>query len=181
MRKYIGFRAGIPLLLGGMLALGACQEQGPTALDGVGELSDDETPEFAKAGVFDLVQVDRFGLPAINTVFIPSGLKDAFNQTAPADDPATFQSVIDSVIRNRYGGSADLAAALADFVTPDVQPFNTAQPAGFPNGRRLHDDVVTTELMLLFGDNAALNDDHVDANDRPFLGAFPYLAPPFDE
>jgi hypothetical protein len=32
--------------------------------------------------------------------------------------------------------------------------------------------------MLIFGDNAALNDDHVDANDVPFLSTFPYLAAP---
>jgi hypothetical protein len=52
-----------------------------------------------------------------------------------------------------------------------------SQPTGFLNGRRLSDDVITAELGLIFGSNAALNDDHVDANDRSFLGAFPYLAP----
>ncbi len=38
--------------------------------------------------------------------------------------------------------------------------------------------MITAELGLIFGANAALNDDHVDANDKPFLGQFPYLAAP---
>ena len=58
--------------------------------------------------------------------------------------------------------------------------------AGFPNGRRLGDDVVDIELrvvagVLVDGFNVAPNNqlgDGVDANDRPFLPYFPYLAPP---
>jgi len=38
--------------------------------------------------------------------------------------------------------------------------------------------VITAELHLIFGSNAALNDDHVDANDKAFLPTFPYLAGP---
>jgi hypothetical protein len=38
--------------------------------------------------------------------------------------------------------------------------------------------VITAELGLIFGANAELNDDHVDANDRVFLPGFPYLAAP---
>jgi hypothetical protein len=55
--------------------------------------------------------------------------------------------------------------------------------AGFPNGRRLGDDVVDIELQvvagLLRGNKVPLGDG-VDGNDRPFLSAFPYLAPPHD-
>jgi hypothetical protein len=58
---------------------------------------------------------------------------------------------------------------------------------GFPNGRRLTDDVTDIELAAIagclmggdFADNCALGD-AVDANDRPFMAAFPYLAPPHD-
>ena len=38
--------------------------------------------------------------------------------------------------------------------------------------------MITAELHLIFGSNAALNDDHVDTNDEPFLATFPYLAAP---
>ena len=125
-----------------------------------------------------LVQVDRFGLPAITTVFIPSGMKDDYNQAIPENDNADYTSLIGNTITNVYGQSAATADGLSDFVTPDIQPINTAQPTAFPNGRRLADDVLTTELMLIFGANADLNDDHVDANDVSFSGIFPYLASP---
>ena len=57
---------------------------------------------------------------------------------------------------------------------------------GFPNGRRLADDVVDIELRVVAGvlvpgydksPNNALGDG-VDANDKPFLSTFPYVALP---
>ncbi|MFN8131099.1 MAG: DUF4331 domain-containing protein [Solirubrobacteraceae bacterium] len=60
--------------------------------------------------------------------------------------------------------------------------------AGFPNGRRLGDDVVDIELRVIGGFLIPANQggkqlplgDGVDQNDRPFLATFPYVAPPFD-
>jgi Domain of unknown function (DUF4331) len=62
------------------------------------------------------------------------------------------------------------------------------QNDAFPNGRRLVDDVYDIELRALAGGtpftpdfNHAPNNaltDGVDANDVPFLAAFPYLAQP---
>jgi hypothetical protein len=53
--------------------------------------------------------------------------------------------------------------------------------AGFPNGRRLSDDVVDIELRVvggfLLGKKLPLGDG-VDQNDKPFLASFPYVAPP---
>ena len=53
--------------------------------------------------------------------------------------------------------------------------------AGFPDGRRLTDDVVDIEERVvagaLKGNNVPLGDG-VDQNDKPFLDQFPYLAPP---
>ncbi len=59
--------------------------------------------------------------------------------------------------------------------TPDVIIYNTALPAAFPNGRALADDVVD-----IVGDNRVLANDapFPSTNDKPFLSAFPYLAPP---
>jgi hypothetical protein len=120
-------------------------------------------------------QVERFGLPAIATVFIPSSQKDAYNQAAPDGDPAAFQQFV--VDRLTAFGNPD-PTGLADALQPDIQPINTSQESGFLNGRRLQDDVITAELGLVFGANLDLNDDHVDANDRAFLAVFPYLAVP---
>jgi uncharacterized protein DUF4331/flagellar hook capping protein FlgD len=58
--------------------------------------------------------------------------------------------------------------------------------AGFPNGRRLGDDIVDIELrvvagVLVNGFNVSPNNklgDGIDANDMPFLPYFPYVAPP---
>jgi hypothetical protein len=56
---------------------------------------------------------------------------------------------------------------------------------GFPNGRRLADDVVDIEVQSLEGAaqtgkivDALATGDKVDANDQPFGGTFPYVALP---
>ncbi|MEA2312720.1 MAG: hypothetical protein QOE28_2688 [Solirubrobacteraceae bacterium] len=53
--------------------------------------------------------------------------------------------------------------------------------AGFPNGRRLADDVTDISLRVVGGflkGNKLPLGDGVDANDVPFRTAFPYVAPP---
>jgi Domain of unknown function (DUF4331) len=55
--------------------------------------------------------------------------------------------------------------------------------AGYPNGRRLGDDVVDIDLQVVAGfladpANKVPLGDGVDQNDKPFLSAFPYLAGP---
>ena len=64
-----------------------------------------------------------------------------------------------------------------------------AQLDGFPNGRRLGDDVVDIEIRALAGAtpftpafNRAPNNqlgDGVNQNDKSFLSTFPYVAHPF--
>jgi len=60
--------------------------------------------------------------------------------------------------------------------------------SGFPNGRRLEDDITDIELRALAGAtpltptfNVSPNNmlsDGVDKNDRPFLSGFPYMGTP---
>ena len=53
--------------------------------------------------------------------------------------------------------------------------------AGYPNGRRLGDDVVDISLQVVAGflvGNEVPLGDGVDVNDKPFLGQFPYVGPP---
>ncbi len=53
--------------------------------------------------------------------------------------------------------------------------------AGFPNGRRLGDDVVDIEVQVVAGflkGNKVPLGDGVDQNDKPFLSTFPYVAAP---
>ena len=60
-------------------------------------------------------------------------------------------------------------------LVPDVVIFRTSQPARYPNGRALEDDVVD-----LVGDQRVLGNDSPfpSTNDKPFLTQFPYLAEP---
>jgi hypothetical protein len=54
-------------------------------------------------------------------------------------------------------------------------------PAGFPNGRRLGDDVVDISLQVVAGflvGNEVPLGDGVDVNDQPFLSEFPYVGGP---
>lgn len=82
-----------------------------------------------------------------------------------------------------------LNMAIAPSASPDRLGLLAGQADGFPNGRRLGDDVVDIELRALAGGtpftpafNMFPNNglaDGVDKNDRPFLAKFPYMASPF--
>ncbi len=72
--------------------------------------------------------------------------------------------------------------------SPDPMGVLAGDNQGFPNGRRLGDDVVDIELRALAGatpftppfnrvPNNSLGDG-VNTNDKPFLGVFPYVATP---
>ena len=114
--------------------------------------------------------IDRMGRPAVNTVFIPANLKDTFNETKPKDDFRRFGQIVTNALTSL--GAAN-PAALAQFLLPDILTVNTADSSGFPNGRRLEDDVIDIELGLIT--NNAVTTDCV-ANDSVFGATFPYLA-----
>ena len=167
MHRIAKILQALPMLVLGTIVAAACDQDSTSPAGPAIEASR------LKAG--DLEQVDRFGLPAIATVFIPTAQKDAYNQAAPAGDEANFKDEIVAVL-TAFGHPNP--NGLADALTPDIQPIDLSQPTGFLNGRTLSDDVITAELGLIFGSNTALNDDHVDKNDKEFLTRFPYLAGP---
>lgn len=130
-------------------------------------------------------QIDRMGRPAINTVFIPNNVfepsgsepsqKDAFNSGKPRNDQHSFRGEVVDTLEIFYGAGSPDAQALADFLLPDILTIDTSNPAGFPNGRGLADDVIDAELGLVT--NGAVTSDCV-ANDSAFSNSFPYLASP---
>ncbi len=137
--------------------------------------SDFEASGSTKAGVWVVTSknggvIDRMGRPAINTVFIPAGQKDAYNNTKPVDDVATWKS---TVVASLTGLGSD--PKLADALLPDILTFDTSKPLNFLNGRALADDVIDAELQLITGNAAA--SDYV-SNDSAFLSSFPYLGVP---
>jgi hypothetical protein len=107
----------------------------------------------------DLVTVFATGVPGLNQ---PAGV-------APAEMLRLNMTIPPAAKPNRFG-----------VIAGDL--------AGFPNGRRLADDVVDIEErvvagVLVDGFNIAPNNqlgDGIDANDKPFLPYFPYVAPPHD-
>jgi hypothetical protein len=171
------------------------------------------------------VQVSRLGMPLVNEVVIPLGLKDRFNASDPENDgqfasfvlnpePARLIPVLYPGVKVPAAPRNDLAAifltgisglnqpagvtpsemlrlnmAIAPSASPDRLGLLAGQTDGFPNGRRLGDDVVDIELRALAGGtpftpafNVSPNNllgDGVDRNDKSFLPTFPYVPHPF--
>ncbi len=144
------------------------------------------------------IQEDQMARPAVNTVFVSKGSKDAFNTTVPSEQGAAFQSMFQSnleALSPAYANPGDKNALGLDSQTftsvlaTDVLTLSLDGTTTFYDGinvltgRALADDVITVELLLIFGgedfsENPSLSDDHVDANDKPFSTSFPYLASP---
>jgi len=108
----------------------------------------------------DIVQALLTGVP---------GLTQIGSNPAPADTLKLNLGVAPSATENRFGVLAN-----------DL--------AGFPNGRRLADDVTDIELRVIGGALLPANQggkqlplgDGVDRNDKPFRATFPYVATPTD-
>ena len=100
-------------------------------------------------------------------------------------------------IRQRHERPGVITDVLATFASPffgirhddfqpDVMIFSRDRPAGYPNGRRLTDDVADLtcrqgDCLLLEVSRAEAAADHVPrptTNNVPFLEHFPFLAPP---
>lgn len=174
------------------------------------------------------VQVSRLGMPLVNEVVIPVGLKDYFNGSKPTQDGAALGLVQDPelphLLNAVYGldvpdsdpGTAGIQRAdlISVFLTgvdglnmpeggtpSEMVRLNMSIPpcssmcsrlgvlggdiAGFPNGRRLSDDIIDESLRVVLGvllpDHQAIAEtigDGVDANDVPFNTQFPYVAYP---
>ncbi len=201
------------------------------------------------SGPFDTVS--RLGMPLVNEVLIPMGLKDFWNGQRPVDDkqftkyvthpelagllPVLYPGVFPNLdaLNKSKKPRLDLEAILMTGVPSGIIPgftnftgnknvtvqadmlrLNTSiKPtppssdkfsilgvvggdlAGFPNGRRVFDDVVTVELRAIAGLTYPLIDSKFKPDGAasavtdgltpsslgmPFLNQFPYLGVPFD-
>jgi hypothetical protein len=187
---------------------------------------EDSTGTVTPSGNF--VQVSRLGMPLVNEVVVPVGLKDFFNGSKPKDDAQYLGAVQDPELPHVLNSIYGLPVPDSDPGTPGIQRsdlisvFLTGlaglnQPAGgqpsemlrlnmdtplctsscntlgviagdnqgFPNGRRLSDDIIdvalrVTEGVLLPGHPPIVDSlgDGVNANDVPFQSDFPYIAYP---
>jgi hypothetical protein len=167
------------------IALGACRKSQTTPADpNTGEV-------FAIAG-------DQVGRPGIATVFVAAADKNTFNVTIPSVMGAAFQSKFQTQLQAYNGGAFTTnilnltAAQFTGVLATDVLNVSTTgkttyydgTAANTLSGRALTDDVIDVSLILIFGgptgaSNPTLTSDHVNANDKPFLAAFPYEAAPW--
>jgi hypothetical protein len=121
-----------------------------------------------------LVQVDRGGHPTINPFVNPNHAKDEFNIRQPADDVANYLQPWSKLLEDN-GYPPDEARAAALLVLPDILRYNRAQPAAYPNGRALTDDVFSARFAWLTHGRVASQGlkPHDD-----LLAELPYLGPP---
>lgn len=128
---------------------------------------------------FTYRQVDRIGIPTLNTVFNhpPQFSKTDYNTASPSVDVATYTSLFETVLGAVANPDPSATAAL---LLPDALPVSLGvSTTAFASltGRDLADDAVDVALMVTVGIES-LHSDNVDSNDRAFLAAFPYLADP---
>lgn len=155
------------------------------------EKDDVPADTFDTSGTY--MQNDQMARPAINTVFVNSARKNEFNTTTPSAMNAAFNAQFQTVLtgfgytQNALGQDK---ATFAGLLVTDVLNVKISGTTTFFDGvnvltgRALADDVIDTELLLIFGgsagtSNPTLTKDNVNANDKPFLSTFPFLAAPF--
>jgi uncharacterized protein DUF4331 len=174
------------------------------------------------------IQVSRLGMPLVNEVVIPVGLKDYFNASKPTQDGAALGLVQDPELPHLLNAVYGLDIPDSDPNMPGIQRadlisvfltgvdklnmpkdgtpsemirLNMSIPpcsstcsrlgvlgkdlAGFPNGRRLSDDIIDVSLRVVLGvllpNHQAIAEtigDGVDTNDVSFNSQFPYVAYP---
>jgi len=117
-----------------------------------------------------LVQVDRLGNPSFNPFFVDE-LKKKFNAGRPADDLANFLKPWAKLPESR-GYAPDEARDTVLGVLPDVLHYDRNQPAHYPNGRVLTDDVYDERMTFLT--HGRVTSDGVDVHDD-YLTEFPFL------
>ena len=123
-----------------------------------------------------LKQVDQTGRPGTNITFNRGSEEDLldFDATTPADQRERFgDKFVAFLLSLGYPEPEARERALA--FLPDVLDYDTSEPSGYPNGRRLTDD--TADLIVALLTRGRITSDlagpHTD-----LLDDFPYLGPP---
>jgi hypothetical protein len=166
------------------------------ALIGMVSCKKSTTDQPAPADTFDtggtFTQKDQNGRPGISTVFIGASQKEQFNTTIPSALSAAFkQTIVDKLTAFGYTQNAlgQDKNTFATLLSNDVLNAKLSGTTTFFDGtnvltgRKLDDDVIDVELLLIFGgptgtSNPGLTKDNVNSNDKAFLNTFPYLATP---
>jgi len=160
----------------------------------------EEDTELDFSGIYS--QEDQVGKPGSIISYVTYGLRDTYNTTVVSELATQFT---DNIVFNIKELNPDYTTNIhgqdsitfANYLTADALwvaqsgSMTYADANSTFTGRKLQDDVMDYNLLMLFGGpdaNNPLNDgsdeqpllisDGVDANDKPFLPDFPYLAAP---
>jgi hypothetical protein len=129
-------------------------------------------------------QLDRQGIPAINTVFNaaafggPKKEKQFYNRRNPVTDVAKFHDLFSDrmvAFTTSLGApyTAGEADGIMDLLLPDILSYDVTTPAAGPlNGRRLEDDVIDIELGIVT--NGVVPGDGIGPH-TDYRANFPYL------
>ena len=133
------------------------------------------------SGSADIRPWTASGNPAVNVALIPFNDKDRYNGGTPRSDAQlSFAGDILTTVQDLGLGTLSHADAIntlvyLEFDYGDILKFVPGGPAGYPNGRRLADDTITTILTVLAG--GAVSDNVTQT--VPPQTVFPYVALPY--
>jgi hypothetical protein len=160
-----------------------------------------ETPALngEKVASGEFRNIDRTGIPAVNVALIPFAKKNRYNAATTKDDKnlkfapdikATVDALVLGLGRSQNDAD-DVLATLASLAVANrgdvlrletntaIAPNNGSGGGtganGFPNGRRLRDDIIDIILGIIAGGPVG---DNVNASDVAPGDTFPFLAPP---
>ena len=163
------------------------------AATGCGDDNDDAT---GPSGDRVYNQIERLGNPLVSEVTLSKRNHGFHNTGMPSTDPVNHGAELRAFVANVAGREAAVGNTLAAVLLPDMLIIQTDKPAATAGwltwaladgygGRKLSDDVVDAGLAALFGSllnpnnvSPGLTTDNINANDKAFGTAFPYLATP---
>ncbi len=122
-----------------------------------------------------LKQVDQTGRPGTSITFNRTEADLlAFGETAPTDQRERFGEKFVTFLVSLGYPESEARERVLDYL-PDVLGYDTSQPPGYPNGRRLTDD--TADLIVALLTRGRITSDLAGAH-TDLLDDFPYLGPP---
>jgi hypothetical protein len=119
-------------------------------------------------------QIDRMGRPFVSTAFTKEGDRNTFNRIEPTEDRKLFAKKFSDHLE-WFGHSSDSAQKTALTLLPDILDYDYSSAKGYPNGRKLTDDIIDIQLAVLT--NGRVTTDKVGPH-QDLLTTFPYLGSP---
>src|SRR5215467_5311656 len=119
-------------------------------------------------------QIDRMGRPFVSTAFTKEGDRNTFNRIEPTEDRKLFAKKFSDLLE-WFGHSSDSAQKTAFTLLPDILDYDYSSAKGYPNGRKLTDDIIDIQLAVLT--NGRVTTDKVGPH-QDLLTTFPYLGSP---